>query len=389
MTWITIGLRRDSDAGLSPLSCRTASRPMLRLVLTNVLLLAAAGALAFGVHRSRRLAVIIGCGLAAAAALIFVHDRASAPIAEASVGPAEIAQARRAYFERVIARLPNRRVATQRTRAENLRWFRAARLGLFIHYGPTSLLAAPSDKQWWHAVDAGKFDAAARRFHPAPGVAKEWVAFAQRIGASYLTVTAKHHDGFGLWDSRLTKWDVGPRHDLLRVVAREAQRRRVALFIYYSLLDLHEPTYTTDKDAYLVFVEGQLRELLTRYGPVAGIWFDGWNHDFGQKRLSTLYSLVHELQPWALIATNHHMRPFSGEDFQIYENVFPRTGVRLRPTIPREVAVKLGPTWFWSGHPTRLDGLGMLLARASAAKANLLVDIPPGPDGRFPPSLDR
>jgi alpha-L-fucosidase len=357
----------------------------VQLVLTNLLLLAAAATLGVGVRRSRRLAAIIGCGLAAAAMLVFVHGRLSAPVAEASVGRAEIADARRAYFERVVAGLPDRRVVAPRTRAESVSWFRTARLGLFIHYGPTSLLAAATDKQWWYAVDAGKFDMAARDFHPAPEVAGGWVALAQRIGASYLTVTAKHHDGFGLWDSRLTKWDVGPRHDLVRVVAREAQRRRIPLFIYYSLLDLHEPTYSTDKDAYLVFVEGQLRELLTEYGPIAGVWFDGWNRDFGKRRLSALYGLVHELQPWALVATNHHLQPFAGEDFRIYEGVFPRD--RARPAIPREVAVKLGPTWFWSGKPPRLDRLGKLLARADAADANLLVDIPPRPDGTIPPSL--
>jgi alpha-L-fucosidase len=357
------------------------------VVLTNFLLLASAATFSLGVWRSPRLAAIIGGGLVAAAALVFVHARMSAPIAEASVGPAEIGQARRVYFERVVADLPDRHVIARHTRDESVGWFRAARLGLFIHYGPTSLLEASTDKEWWHAVDAGKFDAAARGFHPAPRVAREWVALAQRIGASYLTVTAKHHDGFGLWDSRLTKWDVGPRHDLFAVLAPEAQRRKVPLFVYYSLLDLHEPTYSTDKDAYLVFVEGQLRELLTQYGPIAGVWLDGWNHDFGEKRLGVLYTLVHKLQPWALVATNHHMRPLPGEDFRIYEDVFPRD--RARPAIPREVAAKLGPTWFWNGTPPRLDGLSKLLARAISANANLLVDIPPRPDGTFPPSLHR
>ena len=355
------------------------------IVLTNVLLLAAAVTLAVGVRRSRQLAAIIACGLVAASALVLVHGRVSAPVAEASVGPAEVAHARRAYFERVIAGLPDRRVAARRTRSESVNWFRTARLGLFIHYGPTSLFNAATDKEWWHAVDSGRFDPAARAFHPAPAVAKEWVALAQRIGASYLTVTAKHHDGFGLWDSKLTKWDVGSRRDLIRVVAREAQRRNLPLFLYYSLLDLHEPTYATDKDAYLVFVEGQVRELLTQYGPIAGLWFDGWNHEFGEKRLGALYRFVHKLQPWALVSTNHHMRPLPGEDFRIYEGVFPRN--EARPAIPREVAAKLGPTWFWNGKPPRLGDLGKLLERATAANANLLVDIPPRPDGAFPPSL--
>ena len=354
-------------------------------VLTNLLLIAGAATFLAGLRRRRRLAAMIGCGFVAAAVLVFVHARVSTPVAETSVGPAEIARARAAYFERVIARLPSRRVTAHRTREANARWFRVARLGLFIHYGPTSLLQARTDKAWWHAVDAGKFDAAAREFHPNPGSVKQWVALAKRIGASYLTVTAKHHDGFGLWDSRLTKWDVGPGHDLLAPLAREAQRRRVPLFIYYSLLDLHEPTYAANKDAYLLFVEGQLRELLTQYGPVAGVWFDGWNRNFGKRRLGALYRLVHELQPWALVATNHHQLPLPGEDFRIYENVFPRG--RGRPAIPREVAAKLGPTWFWNGRPTSLERLPKLIAHAASSHANLLADIPPRPDGRIAQSV--
>jgi alpha-L-fucosidase len=358
---------------------------MLTPVVTNLLLISGAATLVAGLRSRRRLLAILGCGFVAAAPLVFVHGRLSAPVAKASIGSQEIAHARAAYFDRVIAKLPARHAVSQGNRRQSVRWFRRARLGLFVHYGPTSLLQAPTDKKWWRAVDAGKFDAAARAFHPDPRVVKEWVALAQELGASYLTVTAKHHDGFGLWDSKLTKWDVGPRNDLLAPLAREAQRRHIRLFFYYSLLDLHEPTYAANKDAYFVFVRGQLRELLTEYGPVAGIWFDGWNEEFGQGRLRALYRLVHELQPAALVATNHHRRPFRGEDFRIYENVFPR-GLG-RPRMPREVAAKLGPTWFWSGEAAPVDRLPDLIARAASSHANLLVDVPPRPDGTIPPSV--
>jgi alpha-L-fucosidase len=162
----------------------------------------------------------------------------------------------------------------------------------------------------------------------------------------------------------------------------------VRLFVYYSLLDRHEPTYATDKGAYLVFVEGQLRELLTQYGPIAGLWFDGWNRDFGVARLERLYGLVHKLQPWALVATNHHRRPLPNEDFRIFEDRFPRARTEASG-LPREVAAKLGPTWFWGGTqaPTDLGQLPALLARAKATHANLLADVPPRPDGTFAPAV--
>jgi alpha-L-fucosidase len=135
-------------------------------------------------------------------------------------------------------------------------------------------------------------------------------------------------------------------------------------------------------------VEGQLRELLTEYGPVAGIWFDGWSPSFGVRRLERLYRLVNRLQPWALVGTNHHLRPLPGEDFRIFENRFPRN--RVEPTgVPREVAVKLGATWFWGGKaaPTRLERLPALLARAAWYRANILADLPPQPDGTFDASV--
>ncbi len=358
-------------------------------MLSTALLLAGGIALLAAVRLSHRLAAIVGCGCLAVAALAFVHQRASATVAAAGVSQGELARDRRAYFERVVARelAGSRPPISALSHAENVRWFRGARLGLFIHYGPTTLFAARTDRQWWQAVDSGKFVKAAGHFKPRTHAVKGWVALAKRLGASYITITAKHHDGFGLWDSALTGWDVGPGSDLIRPLARAARRNGLRLFIYYSLLDRHEPTYAADKDAYLVYVEGQLRELLTRNGPVAGVWFDGWNRDFGVDRLERVYRLVNELQPWALVATNHHRRVLlPREDFRIFENVFPRA---RRSRTAREIAVKLGPTWFWGGPhaPARLVRLPSLLARARANHANLLADVPPRPDGTFDPAV--
>jgi len=366
----------------------------VQVLVSNVLLVAGGAALVAAALRRHRLGAIVGIGCVSAAALVFAHAKVSVAVADATVGPTELAHARRAYLERTIAgSLPRQRRSTRRlslnhTGEAGSRWFRRARLGLFIHYGPTSAFAAPTDRRWWHALDQGRSDDAARAFEPHPEAVTSWVRLAKQIGASYITVTAKHHDGFGLWDSRLTGWDVGRQADLLAPLARECRRRHIRLFLYYSLLDRHEPTYALDKDAYLVFVEGQLRELLTQYGPVAGVWFDGWNRDFGVGRLERLYALVHTLQPWALVATNHHRRPLPHEDFRIFENRFPRN--RVEPAgVPREVAVKLGATWFWGGAkaPTHMDRLPASLKRAERARANLLADVPPRPDGTFSPSV--
>lgn len=364
------------------------------MLVSNVFLVAGGAALVVAALRRHRLGAIAGIGCVSAAALLFAHAQVSVAVADATVGPTELAQARRTYFERTIARsLPRQRLSTRRLILNHgdragRRWFSRARLGLFIHYGPTSAFAAPTDRRWWHALDQGRFDGAARAFEPHPEAVTSWARLAKQIGASYITFTAKHHDGFALWDSRLTGWDVGRQADVLAPLARECRRRHIRLFLYYSLLDGHEPTYALDKDAYLVFVEGQLRELLTQYGPVAGVWFDGWNPDFGVGRLERLYTLVHSLQPWALVSTNHHRRPLPHEDFRIFESRFPRDPEEPSG-LPREVAAKLGRTWFWGGAkaPTQVDRLPALLKRAARARANLLADVPPRPDGTFPPSV--
>jgi alpha-L-fucosidase len=276
--------------------------------------------------------------------------------------------------------------------AKQRNWFRHAGFGIFIHYGPSSALRAGTTSLWWRGINSHKFSATEKEsFRPARGAVEQWVLLAKAAGAKYLTVTVKHHDGFGLWDSNLTDWDVGPRHDLLRPLARICRREGIKLFLYYSLVDLHEPTFHRNWPAYDQFMRGQLRELLTRYGPVAGIWFD-WpqGRSVADWHLERLYGLVHALQPWALVATNHHRRPLRGEDFQIFESAFPGhpgpDGI-VAPVslLPHEAAIKLGANWFYGSSPTGYEraSISNLLGNAAARNTNLLLDVPPAPDGTF------
>jgi alpha-L-fucosidase len=276
--------------------------------------------------------------------------------------------------------------------AKQRAWFRHAGFGIFIHYGPSSALRARTTSLWWRGINSRKFSATEKKsFRPARGSVESWVLLAKAAGATYLTVTVKHHDGFGLWDSALTDWDVGPRHDLLGQLARTCRREGIKLFLYYSLVDLHEPTFGRNWPAYDQFMRGQLRELLTRYGPIAGMWFD-WpqGRSISEWHLERLYGLVHALQPWALIATNHHMRPLRGEDFQIFESAFPGNAgpdgiVAPVSQLPHESAIKLGANWFYGSSPTGYERatISDLLRKAAARNTNLLLDVPPAPDGTF------
>jgi alpha-L-fucosidase len=273
-------------------------------------------------------------------------------------------------------------------------WLRSAPLGLFIHYGPSSALAQPSDSAWWEATRSPALLAAAERFAPSAAVVDGWIALAGGIGASYITVVAKHHDGFALWPTRVSRWAVQPTEDVIGRVIRKGRDKGLRVFVYYSLLDWHEPTYKRDSAAYFSFVEAQLRELLTWYGPTAGVWFDGsWDHGLTDTELELLFAEIHRLQPRALVADNGHATPLRGEDFQIFEGGLSGTdqAVGNAPVsdLPLQAAVKLGSTWFWSGRPepTSTHLLTDLCREAAATDVSLLVNVAPDPDGRIPASV--
>jgi alpha-L-fucosidase len=283
-----------------------------------------------------------------------------------------------------------KRVHSSFTRSAELRWFRTAPFGLFIHYGPSSRLAAPSEFAWTQEVRSPRGPALTQTFDPDPHIADGWVRFARAIGASYLTVTVKHHDGFALWATRMSSWSVDPRHDLLARLAVDARHAHIRLFIYFSTIDWHDATYERDFTAYVQLMRAELRELLTHYGAVAGVWFDGlWDKGVTATQMEDLYRLVHTLQPWALVGDNTHERPLPGQDFQIYEGGFPGDkittyGRDVPVSRPVQAAVKLGATWFWDG---RFDAsrrrLSQLLAESRQRRMALLADIAPAPDGRI------
>ena len=229
--------------------------------------------------------------------------------------------------------------------AKNLearRWFQDARFGLFIHWGVYSVLG---DGEWvmnTRKLRVAEYERLPPQFNPSGFNAAEWVALAKAAGMKYITITSKHHDGFAMFDSKVSDWDIVERtpykRDVLKQLAEECRKQGIKLFFYYSQLDWHHPDYFPrgrtgrdadrpehgDFDKYLDYMNAQLTELLTNYGPVAGIWFDGWwDRKDADWRLDRTYGLIHRLQPAALIGNNHHHAPFPGEDFQMFEKDLP------------------------------------------------------------------
>ena len=295
------------------------------------------------------------------------------------------------------------------------RAFQDARFGLFIHWGVYSVMA---DGEWVmqnRRIAARDYEKLAGLFNPTEFDPAEWVALAKAAGMKYITITSKHHDGFAMFDSKVSDYDVvdrTPYHkDVLKMLADECHRQGLKLFFYHSELDWHHPDYyprgRTGGDAgrpdhgdwnrYLDYMDGQLRELLTQYGEIGGIWFDGWwDKPEADWRLERTYRLIHELQPAALIGNNHHHRPFPGEDFQMFEKDLPgqSTAEFNRESevgaLPLETCETMNDSWGFNVMDHRYKSTRELvhyLARAAGHDANFLLNVGPMPNGKIQPEF--
>src|SRR5438128_3793228 len=301
---------------------------------------------------------------------------------------------------------------------ENLaarQWFEDARFGLFVHWGVYSVLA---DGEWVmnnKKIPISDYEKLPATFNPIAFDPVEWVSMAKAAGMKYITITSKHHDGFAMFDSKVSDYSIVSRtpykKDPLKALADEARRQGLKLFFYYSQLDWHHPDYyprgRTGQDAgridsgswprYLDYMNSQLRELLTNYGPIGGIWFDGWwDRPEADWQLAKTYALIHQLQPQALIGSNHHRRPFPGEDFQMFEKDLPggRTAEFNKDSeigdLPLETCETMnGPGGFniTDRRYKSTRDLIRYLVRAAGSNANFLLNVGPMPNGRIQPEF--
>ncbi len=229
----------------------------------------------------------------------------------------------------------------------------------------------------------------------------------------YITITSKHHDGFAMWDSKVSDYDVVERtpygKDILKQLADECRKQGVKLFFYHSQLDWHHPDYfprgrtgrfsgRDDKGdwfKYLDYMDKQLEELLTGYGELGGIWFDGWwDKPDADWRLGKTYGLIHKLQPAALVGANHHRKPFPGEDFQMFEKDLPghnTAGFNEQSelgSLPFEMCETINNSWGYNktdGRHKSTKQLVQLLVKAAGYDANFLLNVGPRPDGTIQP----
>lgn len=291
-------------------------------------------------------------------------------------------------------------------------WFRDAKFGMFIHWGVYSQLAQGEWVMQNREIPVSSYEWLASAFNPTKFDAKEWVAIAKSAGVKYITITARHHDGFSMFATQATRYNIRDwtsfQRDPLAELAEECKRQGIKLFFYYSQLDWHHPDYwprgrtglktgrpeNGEWKRYLDFMDSQLTELLTRYGPLGGIWFDGmWDKPDADWRLRQTYALIHRLQPAALIIPNHHQAPLPDEDVQTFEQDLPganTTGFNTTEIgrLPLETSLTMNDAWGFNITDSKFKSTRELigyLVRAAGNDANLLLNIGPRPDGTVQP----
>lgn len=292
--------------------------------------------------------------------------------------------------------------------------FQDDKFGIFLHWGLYSMLAQGEWVMTNRDLNRNEYAGLASGFYPSRFDAHKWVSAVKASGAKYICFTTRHHEGFSMFHSQWSDYnivDATPfKRDVLKELANECQKQGIALHLYYSHLDWYRGDYYPlgrtgrgtgrtehgEWKTYYDFMNNQLTELLTKYGPVRAIWFDGWwdqdqNPGFDWQ-LPEQYALIHQLQPGCLIGNNHHQVPFEGEDIQIFERDLPGentaglSGQNIGH-LPLETCETMNGMWGYKITDQDYKSSKTLihyLVRAAGRNGNLLLNIGPQPNGELP-----
>jgi len=306
---------------------------------------------------------------------------------------------------------------TPAERDQRMQWWRDARLGMFIHWGLYAVPGGEWNGRTNHAewirhtaqIPMATYDKFLDQFNPVEFDAEKWVLDAKKAGMKYLVITSKHHDGFCLWPSALTDYDVAStpfRRDILGELKKACDKHDLTLGFYYSIMDWHHPNYPprgwekdrpkdqVDMDKYTAYMKGQLKELVENYDP-AVLWFDGewegcWTHEMGKD----LYQYVRSLKPEIIINNRvdkgrRGMQGMTKEgefrgDFGTPEQEIPETGL---PGVDWESCMTMNRHWGWNKNDRAWKSTRDLVHKIidiASKGGNYLLNVGPKPDGTFP-----
>jgi alpha-L-fucosidase len=304
-------------------------------------------------------------------------------------------------------------------------WWREARFGMFIHWGLYAIPAGEWNGETNHAewirttakIPLEVYDKFVGQFNPLKFNADEWVRIAKQAGMKYIVITSKHHDGFCLFDSKYTDFDVMStpfKRDILKELSEACRRAGIKMCWYHSIMDWHHPDYLPRRDwettrssegadfrRYIQHMKNQLGELVGSYGEIGVLWFDGewestWNHSYGKE----LYNYVRSLQPSIIINNRVDVGRSGMEgltkkgdyvgDFGTPEQEIPPQGL---PGVDWETCMTMNDHWGYNKSDQNwksAEDLIRKLADIASKGGNFLLNVGPTAEGLFPqPSVER
>jgi alpha-L-fucosidase len=304
---------------------------------------------------------------------------------------------------------------TSAQRDARMKWFREARFGMFIHWGLYAQAAGSWDGKptsgagEWIMNDMkipdSQYAQLVPQFNPVKFDARQWVALAKNAGMKYIVITSKHHEGFGMYPSALTDWCIKSTpfgRDPLKELSVACREAGIKLCFYHSIMDWHQPDYlprkswndlanpNADFDRYVAYLKGELKELLTGYGPLGILWFDGqWENTWTYDRGVDLYNYVRGLQPNIIVNNRVGRDAPPGQpkvgDYGTPEQTIPATGEG--PGVDWETCMTMNDTWGFKkqdDHWKSTDTLIHNLVDIASKGGNYLLNVGPTGEGLIP-----
>ena len=277
--------------------------------------------------------------------------------------------------------------------AEKLEWWKDARFGMFIHWGPVSLKGTEIGWSRGREIPVSEYDSLYLEFNPVNFNADEWVSIAREAGMKYIVFTSKHHDGFCNWDTEYTDYNImnSPfKRDVMAELAEACRKQGMALGFYHSTCDWHHPDFpltspggrverdSSDIDRYTDYLKKQSLEIIENYGPLLVMWYDVPQR-FDSIRGQGVINTIRETQPGILV----NNRTGARGDFDTPEQ---RVGV-FQNDRPWETCMTIAQQWAWKPDDVVKSTEQCLhaLIRSAGGDGNLLFNVGPRPDGKIEP----
>lgn len=280
--------------------------------------------------------------------------------------------------------------ATPTTPAARLADFMSQRFGMFIHWGPVTLRGTEIGWSRGNEVPTAEYDTLYKEFDPVLFNADAWVAAAKAAGMRYLTITAKHHDGFCLWPTKYSDYNIMHtpfKRDVVGELAAACKRQGIHFCIYCTVLDWHDKDYGPDMPAFVARMKGELKELITRYHPYM-LWFDGyWEKPWTIEDGREVYAYIKSLDPDVIVNNRLGKDPSSLQSPQsVGDFLTPEQQIgRLNLQEPWESCITIAAQWAWKPNDKvkTLSECIHTLVKTASGNGNLLLNVSPMLDGRM------